>query len=102
MLLDNYNSPESHFVFRGSVICPWGEQGAAARRKDGSVTVTSPAFPPEVVVDTIGAGDTFNAATIFALNAGKDLAESVTFGCMVAGAKCGMMGNSGLRGMTFS
>ncbi|KAK7096212.1 ketohexokinase-like [Littorina saxatilis] len=83
-----------------AVICPWGEKGASAKRK-GSPAVTSPAFPPEVVMDTIGAGDTFNAATIFALNSGKDLGESVTFGCKVAGAKCGMMGNAGLRGMTF-
>ena len=63
--------------------------------------MTSPAFPPEVVVDTLGAGDTFNAATIFALNAGKSLSEAVTFGCRVAGTKCGMMGNSGLRGIRF-
>ncbi|XP_076439382.1 ketohexokinase-like, partial [Babylonia areolata] len=54
----------------GAVICPWGERGAAGKRS-GADTVTSPAFPPEVVVDTLGAGDTFNAATIFALNAGK-------------------------------
>ncbi|KAL8606589.1 hypothetical protein ACOMHN_009474 [Nucella lapillus] len=90
----------SHCKPGGAVICPWGEQGAAAKRT-GADTVTSPAFPPDVVVDTLGAGDTFNAAAIFALNAGKNLKEAVTFGCRVAGAKCGMMGNRGLREMRF-
>ncbi|KAK7482159.1 hypothetical protein BaRGS_00026624 [Batillaria attramentaria] len=85
----------------GTVICPWGDKGAAGKRKDGPVVV-SPAFPPDVVMDTIGAGDTFNAAAIFALNTGKSLQDAVTFGCRVAGAKCGMMGNEGLRGMVFS
>lgn len=36
---------------------------------DGEL-VHSDAFPPETLVDTLGAGDTFNAAVIFALSAG--------------------------------
>lgn len=90
-----------HSKHGGAVICPWGDKGAAAKRKDCPMVV-SPAFPPAVIMDTIGAGDTFNAAAIFALNSGKSLQDTVTFACKVAGAKCGMMGNLGLRGMVFS
>ena len=60
-------------------------------------TFSSPAFPPEKVIDTLGAGDTFNAATIFALGQGQSLPKAITFGCRIAGAKCGMKGNLGLR-----
>ena len=44
------------------VVCSLGATGAIARR--GNDCYSSPAFPPEVVVDTVGAGDTFNAALI--------------------------------------
>lgn len=56
--------------FRGVIICPWAEEGAIARTPCGAV-VQSSAFPPEKVIDTLGAGDTFNAATIFYLNKSK-------------------------------
>ncbi|PVD36335.1 hypothetical protein C0Q70_03314 [Pomacea canaliculata] len=80
----------------GTVICPWGDCGAAAKRKCGTLII-SPAFPPEEVIDTLGAGDTFIGAAVFALNQGENLQESVKFACKVAGAKCGIMGNQGLR-----
>ena len=72
----------------------WGEQGAAAWSPQGHVT--SPAFPPaQGVLDTLGAGDTFNATVVPAamaltltqviacLAAGIDLATSVRTGCQV-------------------
>lgn len=37
---------------------------------DGSI-VHSDAFPPETLVDTLGAGDTFNAAVIYKLSNGE-------------------------------
>ena len=86
------------YFCRGIVICAWGEDGAAAKSLSCDI-VTSPIFPPEAVVDTLGAGDTFNAATIHALSGGKSLQEAITFGCKVAGRKCGMTGNSGLKGL---
>ncbi|CAL4149398.1 unnamed protein product [Meganyctiphanes norvegica] len=73
------------------IICPWGEKGASAKEENESL-VSSPAFPPEKVVDTLGAGDTFNGATIFALNKGHNLKDAITFGCRVAGAKVGQRG----------
>lgn len=54
---------------RATLICAWAEEGADAMGPDGEL-VHSDAFPPETLVDTLGAGDTFNAAVIFALSAG--------------------------------
>ncbi|NXV01599.1 KHK Ketohexokinase, partial [Cettia cetti] len=52
-----------------TLICAWAEEGADAMGPDGKL-VHSDAFPPETLVDTLGAGDTFNAAVIFALAEG--------------------------------
>lgn len=84
-----------------AVICAWGEDGAAAMDSQGQL-VTSCCFPPDKLGDTLAAGDTFNAATIFALMEGKTLGEAITFGCKVAGAKCGIQGIRGLRDIKFS
>ena len=68
------------------------------------------------VIDTIGAGDTFNAAVIARLVAqdkdgaigstsllhlGLDLKRAVEKGCVVAGTKVGMVGFSGLSDAAF-
>ena len=73
------------------IVCAWGELGAWAIDRDGNVE-HSPAFPPVKVVDTLGAGDTFNAGVIHSLNRGESLLEAITFGCSVAGRKCGQHG----------
>ena len=82
--------------FRGTVICAWGEKGAMARTWDGQVA-KSPSFPPDKVVDTLAAGDTFNAAVILALSHHRSLQDALTFGCKIAGAKCGMVAFDGLK-----
>lgn len=58
------------YISRGVIICAWGEEGAIARTPCG-VIVQSPAFPPYRVIDTLGAGDTFNAAVLYYLNKSK-------------------------------
>ncbi|XP_052082208.1 ketohexokinase-like [Mytilus californianus] len=78
-----------------NMVCAWGEDGAAAVSPDRKL-ISVPCFPPTEVVDTLGAGDTFNAAVIWYLSRGKTLEEAVTYGCKVAGAKCGMQGVDGL------
>ncbi|XP_038607163.1 ketohexokinase isoform X6 [Tachyglossus aculeatus] len=55
-------------VRKGAVlVCAWAEQGADALGPDGQL-LHSDAFPPPRVVDTLGAGDTFNASFIFSLS----------------------------------
>ncbi|NXH89384.1 KHK Ketohexokinase, partial [Edolisoma coerulescens] len=56
---------------RGQVVRagPGRAEGADAMGPNGEL-VHSDAFPPETLVDTLGAGDTFNAAVIFALAEG--------------------------------
>ncbi|KAK2580541.1 hypothetical protein KPH14_007675 [Odynerus spinipes] len=49
------------------IICAWSDRGAMARTSDGS-TVQSPAFPPPKIIDSLGAGDTFNAGILHYLN----------------------------------
>ncbi|XP_074438421.1 ketohexokinase isoform X2 [Larus michahellis] len=78
-----------------TLICAWAEAGADAVGPDGEL-VHSDAFPPETLVDTLGAGDTFNAAVIFALAEGKSLQDALTFGCRIAGKKCGIEGFDGI------
>lgn len=83
------------------LICAWGDTGARAAVIESSKIarqVSSPSFPPRSgLVDTTGAGDSFIAATIFALMVlQQDLEQAIAFGCRFAGAKCGTLGNQGL------
>ncbi|XP_061899314.1 ketohexokinase-like isoform X1 [Entelurus aequoreus] len=80
------------------LICAWAEKGADALAPDG-LLIHSDAFPPERLVDTLGAGDTFNAAVIHKLSNGARLEEALTFGCRVAGGKCGFHGYGGIADM---
>lgn len=78
-----------------TLVVPWGEEGAAARSPEG--VFVSPAYPPECMLDTLGAGDTFCAALLSALSGGRPLHHSLRYACQVAGAKVGMHGYRGLR-----
>ncbi|XP_015443607.1 ketohexokinase isoform X2 [Pteropus alecto] len=78
-----------------TLVCAWAEEGADALGPDGRL-LHSDAFPPPRVVDTLGAGDTFNASVIFSLSQGKSMQEALRFGCQVAGKKCGLQGFDGI------
>ena len=76
-------------------VCSWGEFGAYGLTADGELR-HSPAFTPVKVIDTLGAGDTFNAGLIHARLAGQGLADSLRSACRLAGDKVGRRGFHGL------
>jgi ketohexokinase len=85
--LDNPQQRATHALR----VCAWGKRGAMAEDNEGN-RVNSQAFEPESVVDTIGAGDTFNAGFIDAQCRGLGLDESIIHACRLAGKKCGQLG----------
>ena len=73
------------------LFCAWGDEGAAALDRQGK-SYLHEAVVPEVVVDTLGAGDTFNAGIISACMDGLDVEASLALACQLAGKKCGQSG----------
>ncbi|OGT18917.1 MAG: ketohexokinase [Gammaproteobacteria bacterium RBG_16_57_12] len=78
-----------------TIVCSWGGQGAYAMNEKDEF-LHSPAHQPLQLIDTIGAGDTFNAGFISARLAGKPVREALQFACYIAGVKCGQRGFAGL------
>ena len=76
-------------------ICSWAEQGAWGVDQQGKI-LHSPAMDLPCVVDTLGAGDTFNAAIIHTKLAGLPLADCLRDACQLAGQKCTRQGFQGL------
>ncbi|MEA3644171.1 MAG: PfkB family carbohydrate kinase, partial [Lamprobacter sp.] len=77
------------------LILPWGAKGAYALTEAREL-LFAPAHPPETLVDTIAAGDVFNAAVIDALLQGAELAEVLERANALAGRSCGQLGIDGL------
>jgi ketohexokinase len=75
------------------LLCTWGAKGAYALDTDDTI-VYCPAYPPPQVVDTLGAGDTFNAGIIDSLCRQPHLATALNHACQLAGKKCGQLGLS--------
>lgn len=71
--------------------CTWGEQGAWARDSEGTLVHVA-AHSPERVVDTLGAGDVFNAGLVDAICRGLSLHEAVRLAGRLAGDQCGREG----------
>jgi ketohexokinase len=98
-----YDTPEDLLrAVRGSsssqqadLYCTWGGQGAAGLDRRGRAC-RQPALVPSQVIDTLGAGDTFNAAVIHGCLAGLDTASLLRQACALAGKKCGQTGFAGL------
>jgi len=76
------------------VYCGLGARGACALDKEGRYH-ESPAFRPAEVIDTLGAGDTFNAAIIDGYFRKLSTSERLARACRIAGKKCGRFGLDG-------
>jgi len=75
--------------------CTRGEDGAVAIDHQGRV-FRHPAVAPGQVIDTLGAGDTFNAAIINGVLTGLGTAAILEQACVLAGRKCAQDGFGGL------
>lgn len=73
------------------MTCAWGDCGAWGMDQKGRITY-APAFSPREVVDTLGAGDAFNATVIHGVLEGKAMSELLGDACRLAGEKCGRIG----------
>lgn len=72
------------------LICTWGADGAWY--SDSGQTIHHQAAQNIKVIDSLGAGDVFNAGVINALASGKTLAEAVEAGSLLAARKCQQKG----------
>lgn len=77
------------------LFCTAGAAGAMALGRGGQL-FRSRAFPPSQVIDTLGAGDTFNAAVIDGYLRALPVGEVLGRACRVAGAKVGQLGLNAL------
>jgi len=73
------------------IVLASGQQGAYGLDSDGAIYHAA-AVPPASMVDTLGAGDTFNAVIIHAALAKSGMQTMLDKACGLAGAKCGVHG----------
>ncbi len=71
--------------------CAWGELGAWLKTADKQI-IHSPAFSPKQLIDTLGAGDTFNAGMIHSFLSNHNEQQAINYACQLAGHKCGHPG----------
>lgn len=76
---------------QAAVFVGWGSRGAFALDRANQIH-ESPAFPPAEVVDSVGAGDTFNAGVIDAVQRGLSVDAALRAASQLAGRKCGIAG----------
>ncbi|MBF0266570.1 MAG: ketohexokinase [Gammaproteobacteria bacterium] len=100
--LDNHSTSAKDFLtqhqnqFENKVVsCTWGEQGASLY--GAGEIISSPAFINENTVDTIGAGDSFNAGLIDALIRSDNFnalnsQQVLEYACKTASLKCSRIG----------
>ena len=75
--------------------CTWGAEGAWAKNNKNKI-FHNKAYVPHEVVDTLGAGDTFNAGLINGLLNDIELTQALKQACKLAGKKCGQQGLTNL------
>jgi ketohexokinase len=85
---------------RAKLVIAWSKLGAYGIEKSvasetGDVFL-SLSYTPPVIIDTLAAGDTFNAAVIYSLSQGTSLKDSLSFGHKLAFIKCRQQGLRGI------
>lgn len=75
----------------GMATCTLGEQGAWARDFEGNILHVQ-AHHPAQVVDTLGAGDVFNAGLLHAVTHGVPMSDALSQANRLAGEQCGKEG----------
>jgi ketohexokinase len=78
-------------AFSTILLATWGEEGAWLQSATEEL-LHVPAYHPKQVVDTLGAGDVFNAGVIDGLISGKCPASALACAVRLAGIKCGQRG----------
>ncbi len=73
------------------LICTWGRKESVATNKEGKL-IQCQTYPPEKIVDTLAAGDTFNAGYIDAKLNNLTFSQTLDFANKLAGKKCGQLG----------
>jgi ketohexokinase len=76
---------------QATIFVGWGSAGGFALDKEHRIH-ESPAFPPAQVVDSVGAGDTFNAGVINGQVRDFRIEETLRAASSLAGRKCGKVG----------
>lgn len=76
---------------KAMISCTWGSEGAYALAPDGELHHAAAHRPPRVV-DTLGAGDVFNAGMIDQLVQGESLQCALEAATRLAGTQCGIRG----------
>uniref|UniRef100_A0AC34GUT1 Carbohydrate kinase PfkB domain-containing protein n=1 Tax=Panagrolaimus sp. ES5 TaxID=591445 RepID=A0AC34GUT1_9BILA len=82
-----------------TIICPWGEEGVYALSSDSDSHIFVKTIQI-TAVDTLGAGDCFIGAAIWALNEGIELKKVLEFSVFIAGEKCSQKGLRNLKNIT--
>lgn len=72
------------------ITCTWGDKGAWAHDTCGLLHQT--AFKTDQLIETLGAGDTFNAGLIASLLRRHPLKQALQFACYLASLKCQQAG----------
>lgn len=75
----------------GMATCTQGARGAWARDAEGEL-LQAPAWRPRRVIDTLGAGDVFNAGILHGIARSWSLEKALAFAVRLAGEKCGREG----------
>ncbi len=81
---------------QADLVCTLGGKGAIGLTRQGQCCSVPACFPAKVL-DTLAAGDTFNAGMIDSLCRRHDLEHAMRFASKLAGKKCGQSGLHGLQ-----